>query len=395
VYEGTSAVRLTTKNVNLLGQSFNVPGLVSLGKLSVNLTTQEFNITGLPYADRPDSVRFAYKYAAATPGQDTGVVVVTLTRRDGNGDRQIVANAFYQIGDAAAYQVITAKINYLTFFNPDSLLIQGISSASQNGLENTVMYLDGMEFIGLDTAFKAYLNPFNDQDICAGDTAVLRTDNIQGDTYLWHKDGAPMNNETSAAYSTTTAGAYFVMVTHNGQIYYSDTLNVSVNPLPNVSLALQDTACSNLSSVPLTGGSPSGGDYSGNGVTNNNFSPSAAGNGSTTITYTYEDNNGCGNSATDEIFVKMCTGIQVYLPDVKVNIYPNPASNHLVFEVNDKLVDGKVQLIDASGKVVNVHTIKNKNSQFNIEQLSSGIYTAKIITAKGEVAVSSTISVVK
>jgi hypothetical protein len=395
VYEGTSAISLTTKLVSLFGQSLNVPGLVSLGKLTVDIATQSFNISGLPYASRPDSVKFAYKYASGGGGVDTGGVVVTLTRRDGSGNRQVVANAFFAVTDAATYQTVTAKINYNTFFNPDTLLIQGLSSTSQNGIENSNMILDALAFVGLDTVFKVYTTPRNAPEICEGDAVDLSAEEIPGDTYLWHKDGSPLNSETNATLIATTAGQYYVQVTHNGQAYNSDVIPVTVLPLPNVTLALQDTACSNLSAVPLSGGNPSGGDYSGTGVTNNTFSPSAAGTGSATITYTYEDNSGCVNSATDDIFVKTCTGIEVFMADVTVNIYPNPASNYLVFEVNDKLLDGNIQIMDAAGKVVNTFNIKNKFSKFNIEQLPSGIYTTKITTAKGELAVSSTLSVIK
>jgi hypothetical protein len=396
VYDGTIAARITTKNINIptIGAQ-NIPGVVSLGTLGLDFQTFTPEIAGLPYSDRPDSIRFAYKYAAASAGADSGAVIVTLTRIDGNGDQQFVANAFFQVGDAATYQVVTAKINYFTFFNPDTLLIQGISSASQNGLENSVMFLDDLGFVGLDTAFKAYINPFNSQSACEGDTVDFSTDEISGNTYLWHKDGAPLNNETAATFSTTTAGDYFVQVTRNSVVYNSDTISVTFSPLPTVTLALQDTACSNISSITFTGGSPAGGEYSGNGVTDDTFSPADAGNGSTTITYTYTDGNECSAEATDDIFVKVCTGIEVFIADVTVNIYPNPASNYLVFEVNDKLMDGKVQLMDASGKVVNTQTISNKYSHVNIQALPAGIYTAIIYTAKGEVAVSSTVSIVK
>ncbi|HQG73007.1 hypothetical protein, partial [Tenuifilum sp.] len=56
--------------------------------------------------------------------------------------------------------------------------------------------------------------------------------------------------------------------------------------------------------IALDGGSPTGGVYSGNGVSGSTFDPAAAGAGTHTITYTYTDGNGCVNSEAKDIIVK-------------------------------------------------------------------------------------------
>ncbi|MGZ3963141.1 MAG: beta strand repeat-containing protein, partial [Flavisolibacter sp.] len=61
--------------------------------------------------------------------------------------------------------------------------------------------------------------------------------------------------------------------------------------------------CSSNTTYTLTGGSPGGGTYSGDGVTGTNFNASIAGVGSHTITYSYTDANGCTNTATNSINV--------------------------------------------------------------------------------------------
>ena len=48
---------------------------------------------------------------------------------------------------------------------------------------------------------------------------------------------------------------------------------------------------------------PAGGEFSGPGVTGNNFNASVAGLGTHTIAYTVTDANGCTNSATEDIVV--------------------------------------------------------------------------------------------
>lgn len=76
-----------------------------------------------------------------------------------------------------------------------------------------------------------------------------------------------------------------------------------IHPLPVVNIASFNPMCSNEPPITLTGGVPSGGTYTGTGVSGGIFDPAAAGAGLTDITYTYTDVNGCQNSASDVINV--------------------------------------------------------------------------------------------
>lgn len=71
----------------------------------------------------------------------------------------------------------------------------------------------------------------------------------------------------------------------------------SVTQLPFVDV------CDNAGLVNLVGGSPSGGSYSGAGVSGGMFNPSVGGVGTSTITYYYIDGNGCDGSAVEQITV--------------------------------------------------------------------------------------------
>ena len=81
------------------------------------------------------------------------------------------------------------------------------------------------------------------------------------------------------------------------------TNTITVNPLPVVTLADFAPVCINNPQFPLSGGLPTGGTYSGTGVSGGNFNPATAGVGTHTITYTYTDGNGCTNSASKTITV--------------------------------------------------------------------------------------------
>ena len=117
----------------------------------------------------------------------------------------------------------------------------------------------------------------------------------------------------------------------------SATDAILVNPLPAVSITNnQSPYC--ISSAPA--GlvlSPAGGTLSGPGVTNNQFIPSQAGVGSFTLTYTYQDANGCDNSTTVTVQVTappsptltLPADVCITLPGVTMVASPSGGNFHI------------------------------------------------------------------
>jgi hypothetical protein len=81
------------------------------------------------------------------------------------------------------------------------------------------------------------------------------------------------------------------------------TDQVAVITAPSVTFATVPSQCVNGSSITLTQGSPTGGTYSGTGVSGNNFNPSTAGVGTIVLTYNYTAIGGCSGSATRSVTV--------------------------------------------------------------------------------------------
>jgi|GEM_PF-1704026 len=110
-----------------------------------------------------------------------------------------------------------------------------------------------------------------------------------------------------------TAGTQTIAYTYtdaNGCTSITEQV-LTVNASPEVTHAAFAEACSNEGIVALTGGSPAEGMYSGTGVTDNSFDPTA---GTQTITYTYTDANNCTDEATTILTVHAAPNTTLVLP---------------------------------------------------------------------------------
>jgi len=92
---------------------------------------------------------------------------------------------------------------------------------------------------------------------CQGSSVTLNA-NIGGFSYQWKKDGVILSGANATSYSATTTGSYSVLITDiNGCFANSNSLNVTVNPVPNPIISGITSICDGDSSVlsinPSTG----------------------------------------------------------------------------------------------------------------------------------------------
>lgn len=116
---------------------------------------------------------------------------------------------------------------------------------------------------------------------------------------------APADTDPAATVTVDATGTYtYTWTEDNNGCTDSDAVTVIFNPLPVVSFSGLDASycVDQTTPVPLTG-SPTGGTFTGLGVSGNSFVPSVAGVGTIFITYTYTDLNGCTNTETQTVDV--------------------------------------------------------------------------------------------
>lgn len=208
--------------------------------------------------------------------------------------------------------------------------------------------------------------------LCEGESVTLST--TYPDGLLWS------TMETTTSIVVSTAGVYDLTYTHpNGCSSTSNPVTISVNPNPIVSFVLgQDTTCVEDGAVALTG-TPSGGTFSGTGVTGNSFDPAVSGEGQFTIEYSFTDGNGCSDAATQTIVVEGCSSIKEN-ELTNVLVYPNPTNGSFTIELEGEFT---YEVHDARGRIIQIGDGLN-TSEVDLKQAQAGIYFLHVFNVKGQ-----------
>lgn len=212
---------------------------------------------------------------------------------------------------------------------------------------------------------------------CVGNTITLTASQASG-VYLWN------TGATTRAIQVTQSGTYYCDITApNGLCSRrSDSVEITFVPAPTVTLADFNAVNPNATPIQLTGGLPAGGTYSGPGVSNGVFTPSVAGIGIHTITYTYVSPEGCSGTASKTIEVTNAVGINANSKITAFSVTPNPSKGLVNLSIKG-LSNGtlNVQVIDQLGRVVWTKTYDDNSNQIkkelDLSALPKGSYFIK------------------
>ncbi len=211
----------------------------------------------------------------------------------------------------------------------------------------------------------------NNVNVCAGDSIVLSASG--GQNYTW--DNGVSNN---VYFTPTSSGTYMVTGQDANGCVNTDSVVVTVNPLPTVTLTAfdDDTLCVESGMILLPNGSPSGGSYSGTGVNGNQMDPSIAGAGSHDVTYTYTDGNNCSEEDVATIVFEICAGVEGMIFQ-DASIFPNPSHDfmNVSFKTNRHV---KIEVFGTSGKLVHSETTTSNLIRLDVSTWPSASYTIRI-----------------
>src|SRR6056297_317074 len=169
------------------------------------------------------------------------------------------------------------------------------------------------------------VNALTDQTLCNGESTNyinFSTNNSGGSTTFSWTNNTPAigllspGNDDINSFIVENIGATLVSAkikvtpkfTYNSKECAGepDSLNINVNPSPDVSFSMpQSTYSNNAPADTIRGATPYGGIFSGPGIiaSDSTFHPSSAGEGTHTISYTFTDANICSNTATNTVNV--------------------------------------------------------------------------------------------
>jgi len=204
-------------------------------------------------------------------------------------------------------------------------------------------------------------------------------------------------------------GTYTITVSAPGYPTYTTTVTLTDCQTTNLDVALGTTTCPPVSfntlpastsiTTPITLiGSPAGGTFSGPGVVFSAFNPGLAGTGLHTITYTYNDGNGCTGTSTQTIFIFSITynfvsySLGTISPkeyssgDINLgiqNVYPVPANQRVHIELQSPQEDNSTLYIyNMSGQLVKTQAVQLQQGlntiNLDLMELKKGNYIVKV-----------------
>jgi predicted secreted protein len=219
-------------------------------------------------------------------------------------------------------------------FHYDSTELNGLNKADLHliNISNQFRSLDSRDSSGVylingynDSLHTVVLSPVNLNIISFSDSVLCRGDSL---TYQFESEGIfnsgnnfnlylanatdtiLLNTEISEGTFTVniplgiSSGSYQpLLVSSSVELSTESALQISINDNPQISFTPISSVCENSNSFLLDVASPSGGIYSGNGITNDYFDPSISGVGTYTILYTLNENSNCTTSDSTSIIV--------------------------------------------------------------------------------------------
>ena len=225
---------------------------------------------------------------------------------------------------------------------------------SGNPAGNGVLYVDNIYFS------KSNLQS-NNVSICNGQSYTINPIGMTSFTVQGGSGSAIVSPTINTTYTVTGTNS-LTGCSSNGII------SLSVNPSPTISITGNQTICAG-EYVNLNASGANTYTWNNSWVANNiSVTPSTS-----TVFYVMGANsNGCVGTASAQIIVSECTGINSFISQNEIQIYPNP--NAGVFTINLKNCDNCfIKITNVLGQIIKTQKAEMLND-FNIKTFEKGIY---------------------
>ena len=287
--------------------------------LSVCFSTLVFENSAFPLASEPTVQTFSF---SAAPGSCSEI---DLSFIPGDGARRIIIacpdipvsklpvdGVGYSAGSYFGTGTNLGNNNYVVYnANGIATTITGLDGGREyffaifelNGSGNNSNYLlpGYLEANAITPGFTMSVSS-SSGDMCKGDSVKLEVHGAHD--YMWSPSNSLSSNTDSVVWATpNNTTTYSVVGSDNSSCIDNKTITITVYSKPNVTLGNFSNLCENSARISINSGSPTGGTYSGDGVTGTHFYPDVAGVGRHVITYTYSDIHGCSASDTSSVLV--------------------------------------------------------------------------------------------
>lgn len=192
--------------------------------------------------------------------------------------------------------------------------------------------------------------------LCGDDKLTLTAAGSDSFTYTWYMNDSTLWGNTKRQLEVDSAADYRVSVSRGSSScqYSSATITVKKTSKPSVTFTSLKAVCEDVDTIVLQGVTPSGGTFSGTGVSGGLFFPSQVKQGSYDITYTYSDTFNCVVDTTNTQVVNPLPqfnkiGGNTYcnnIDSIKLNEYTPTGGMY----VGKYIVNGYIDLVASSYK---------------------------------------------
>lgn len=329
--------------------------------IGVNATNSTINVSLLPLGN----TSLTYTYTDAATGCINGAIQnVTVNASpiaDAGINQQVCLNgiAVQLTGNPANGTWTGTGVSAAGNFVPTS-----IGNTSLTYTITDVLGCAGNDVVQLDVITPQNTQVGNDTSIC-----------LDGNTIQFN--GIPVNGSWSGFGGVSISGlinpliaaqGYLVYQTGSGTCLTKDSLLLTINALPVIDAGNDLAVCEESAAFPLTGFTPAGGNWQGNGLSGITFTPNLAGAGNSTLSYTFTNpTTGCTN--TDSILVDVQT-----LPIATFNLPDTVCTSEVIIPTTNPLVSETYQW-----KIDEVDYSTLPTPVFNFA--TTGIFNIKLITA--------------